>query len=169
MMKRAALVILLFTFATVAHAQQTFTLALQESRSFQMMGASAAWAIDASIVEVSASNGTISLFARGAGTTKIVVVSITGQNTFDVVVQPRVGTAPATQKKASSGVAEARYSSAARETAHRLLTTTDLPIGQIAGMVGFAEQSALSRAARRWWGVSARDVRRDSGSDAEIG
>lgn len=48
---------------------------------------------------------------------------------------------------------------ARRATAHRLLTTTDLPLAQIAGMVGFAEQSALSRAARRWWGVPARAVR----------
>lgn len=47
-----------------------------------------------------------------------------------------------------------------RQTAHRLLTTTDLPIGQVAGMLGFAEQSALSRAARRWWDTSPRDVRR---------
>lgn len=46
-----------------------------------------------------------------------------------------------------------------RQTAYRLLTTTDLPLGQIAGMVGFAEQSGLSRAARRWWNAPARDVR----------
>jgi AraC-like DNA-binding protein len=46
-----------------------------------------------------------------------------------------------------------------RATAHRLLTTTDLSLGQVSGMVGFAEQSALSRAARRWWGTSARAVR----------
>lgn len=48
---------------------------------------------------------------------------------------------------------------ARRETAHRLLTTTDLSLGQVSGMVGFAEQSALSRAARRWWGRSPRAVR----------
>ena len=46
-----------------------------------------------------------------------------------------------------------------RTTAYRLLTTTDLSLGQVSGMVGFAEQSALSRAARRWWGTSARAVR----------
>ena len=49
-----------------------------------------------------------------------------------------------------------------RHTARRLLTTTDLAIGQVAHLVGFAEQSALSRAARRWWGESPRAVRRDA-------
>jgi AraC-like DNA-binding protein len=47
-----------------------------------------------------------------------------------------------------------------RRGARRLLTTTDLPIGQIANMLGFAEQSALSRAARRWWDTSPRELRR---------
>jgi AraC-like DNA-binding protein len=46
-----------------------------------------------------------------------------------------------------------------RHEARRLLTTTDLPIGQVANMVGFAEQAALSRAARRWWGSTPRQVR----------
>lgn len=47
-----------------------------------------------------------------------------------------------------------------REAAHRYLTTTDLPMTQIAALVGFGEQSALSRAVRRWFGESPRDVRR---------
>lgn len=46
-----------------------------------------------------------------------------------------------------------------RHTARRLLTTTDLPVGQVAALLGFAEQSALSRAARRWWDASPRAVR----------
>lgn len=37
-----------------------------------------------------------------------------------------------------------------RAGAHRYLTTTDLPLGQVALLVGFSEQSALSRAVRRW-------------------
>lgn len=47
-----------------------------------------------------------------------------------------------------------------RQVALRLLTTTDLPLGQVAGMLGFAEQSALSRSARRWWGAPPSAVRR---------
>lgn len=50
-----------------------------------------------------------------------------------------------------------------RHTARRLLTTTDLPLGQVAHLVGFAEQSALSRAARRWWDSTPRAVRREAG------
>lgn len=47
-----------------------------------------------------------------------------------------------------------------REAIQRYLTTTDLSIGQIALMVGFAEQSTLSHAVRRWYGVSPRELRR---------
>lgn len=47
-----------------------------------------------------------------------------------------------------------------REAAHRYLTTTDLPIGQIALMVGLGEQSTLSHAMQRWYGASPREIRR---------
>ncbi len=46
-----------------------------------------------------------------------------------------------------------------RAAAHRLITATDLPFTQVTAMVGLAEQSALSRAARRWFGVSPRELR----------
>jgi AraC-like DNA-binding protein len=46
-----------------------------------------------------------------------------------------------------------------RATAARLITQTDLPFSQVTAMVGLAEQSALSRAARRWFGVSPRELR----------
>lgn len=51
-----------------------------------------------------------------------------------------------------------------RDTAHRLLTRTDLPLSQVAAMVGLAEQSALTRAARRWFGAPPREVRRRAGA-----
>jgi AraC-like DNA-binding protein len=47
-----------------------------------------------------------------------------------------------------------------RGTALRWLTTTDVPVSQIAGLVGLSEASALTRCARRWWGVTPREVRR---------
>lgn len=47
-----------------------------------------------------------------------------------------------------------------RDAADRLITRTDLPFSQVATMVGLAEQSALTRAVRRWHGVTPREVRR---------
>ncbi len=47
-----------------------------------------------------------------------------------------------------------------RSAALRWLTTTDVPLSQIAGLVGLSESSALTRCARRWWGAPPRDVRR---------
>ena len=47
-----------------------------------------------------------------------------------------------------------------RRHAHRLITTTDVPFTQVTAMIGLTEQSALSRAVRRWFGVSPRELRR---------
>ena len=51
---------------------------------------------------------------------------------------------------------------ARRVEAHRYLTTTDLALSQVAGAIGLSEQSALTRAARRWWGRTPTRVRRES-------
>jgi len=48
------------------------------------------------------------------------------------------------------------------EAARRYLTMTDLPMSQIAALVGFAEQSTLSRAVRRWEGQTPREVRQSA-------
>lgn len=49
---------------------------------------------------------------------------------------------------------------ARREAVHRLLTRSDLPMSQITRMVGLSEQSALTRASRRWFGVAPSQIRR---------
>jgi AraC-like DNA-binding protein len=54
-----------------------------------------------------------------------------------------------------------------RQTAHRLIIHTDLPFSQVAAMLGFAEQSGLTRAVRRWYGRPPREVRRRG--DARLG
>ncbi|WP_207392763.1 AraC family transcriptional regulator [Aeromicrobium sp. IC_218] len=46
-----------------------------------------------------------------------------------------------------------------RERARTYLTTTDMPMTQVAAALGLSEQSALTRCARRWWGQSPREVR----------
>ncbi|MFE5284006.1 AraC family transcriptional regulator [Nocardia sp. NPDC056611] len=47
-----------------------------------------------------------------------------------------------------------------RKQARRYLTTTDLPMSQIAAMIGLTEQSTLTRCCRRWWDATPREVRR---------
>lgn len=49
---------------------------------------------------------------------------------------------------------------ARRDTAERLILRTDLPFTQVAAMIGLAEQSALSRASRRWFGRPPRELRK---------
>lgn len=46
-----------------------------------------------------------------------------------------------------------------RDAAHRYLTTTNLPMAQVAALLGFSEQSSLSHAVRRWHGTTPRDLR----------
>lgn len=47
-----------------------------------------------------------------------------------------------------------------REEADRYLRTTDMPLGQLAGLLGYSEQSVLSRSSQRWFGTSASAHRR---------
>ncbi|WP_434992411.1 AraC family transcriptional regulator [Arthrobacter sp. Ld5] len=55
---------------------------------------------------------------------------------------------------------------ARRDAALRLLTRTDLPLQQVAALVGLSEQSALTRCVRRWCGTTPRAVRAGSGRPA---
>ncbi len=54
---------------------------------------------------------------------------------------------------------EATLDDVRRDAAHHLITRTDLPFTQVTGMVGLTEQSALTRAAHRWFGRSPRALR----------
>lgn len=51
-----------------------------------------------------------------------------------------------------------------RAAAARLITQTDLPLSQVTAMIGMAEQSALSRSVRRWFGVTPRQLRSTVGA-----
>lgn len=46
-----------------------------------------------------------------------------------------------------------------REEAERYLRETAMPLGQLAGVLGLSEQSALTRACRRWFGMPPSQVR----------
>lgn len=47
-----------------------------------------------------------------------------------------------------------------RRAARRYLTRTDMPMTQVADLLGFSEQSALSRSCQRWWKTTPTQVRR---------
>ncbi|MGK5533270.1 AraC family transcriptional regulator ligand-binding domain-containing protein [Streptomyces sp. URMC 129] len=53
-----------------------------------------------------------------------------------------------------------------RRAARRYLVGTDLPLSQVAGLLGLSEQSALTRCCRRWWGTTPSAVRRGGGARA---
>ncbi|MGB3770587.1 MAG: AraC family transcriptional regulator [Rhodococcus sp. (in: high G+C Gram-positive bacteria)] len=53
-----------------------------------------------------------------------------------------------------------------RGEALRYLTTTSLPMSQIAAAVGLSEQSTFTRACRRWWNSTPTDVRRNGPTKA---
>ena len=46
-----------------------------------------------------------------------------------------------------------------RETALRLLTSTEIPLYQIASALGLGDATTFSQYARRWWGMTARQIR----------
>lgn len=48
-----------------------------------------------------------------------------------------------------------------RSEARRYLTTTDLPMSQIASLLGLSEQAILTRCARRWWNTTPTALRRN--------
>jgi AraC-like DNA-binding protein len=60
---------------------------------------------------------------------------------------------------AESTTFEAVLDEVRREAAERLITETDLPLSQVTALVGLTEQSALSRAGRRWFGRTPRELR----------
>ncbi|WP_297614702.1 AraC family transcriptional regulator [Nocardia sp.] len=47
-----------------------------------------------------------------------------------------------------------------RGEARRYLTTTDMPMSQVASLVGLSEQSTFTRCCQRWWGTTPTAVRR---------
>ncbi|MEU8900940.1 AraC family transcriptional regulator [Nocardia sp. NPDC048505] len=49
-----------------------------------------------------------------------------------------------------------------RTEARRYLTTTDMPMTQIAALLGLSEQATFTRCCRRWWGATPSAVRREA-------
>jgi AraC-like DNA-binding protein len=62
--------------------------------------------------------------------------------------------------KAEDTSFEALRDEARRDLAQTYLAQADVPLAHIAEMLGYAEASAFTRAARRWFGMSPRDMRK---------
>ncbi|MEV0251309.1 AraC family transcriptional regulator [Nocardia sp. NPDC050712] len=48
-----------------------------------------------------------------------------------------------------------------RDEARRYLSTTDMPMTQIASLLGLSEQATFTRCCRRWWGLTPSAARRE--------
>ncbi|MFD6157815.1 AraC family transcriptional regulator [Nocardia sp. NPDC060256] len=61
---------------------------------------------------------------------------------------------------------------ARRDAAYRLMCETDMPLSRITTLIGLREQSALTRAARRWFGATPQQIRRAArarrGGEAQV-
>jgi AraC-like DNA-binding protein len=55
---------------------------------------------------------------------------------------------------------EALLDDVRRERARHYLVNTTLPLGEIAAMLGYSQQSCLTRSTKRWFGASPREFRR---------
>ncbi|HYK05131.1 MAG TPA: SPOR domain-containing protein [Thermoanaerobaculia bacterium] len=136
----ALLATLLLTLT--ASAAEPITLQVHESRTVQILGTTAAWAIDANVVDAAAVNGSVTLFGRSPGRTKVMVVSMTGENALDVVVAAKPRTAASsTAKRANQTTAEARYSSATREVQNNVSMTRETKNGRTEAYVRSVHQT----------------------------
>jgi hypothetical protein len=108
-------------------ASESYTIVVGRSQTVAAPGATAAWPVDSNILDVAAQNGTVTLFGRAAGRTKVIVIAAAGESAFEVVVSAKAGSAadPKRQPKSDTGVAEVRYSSAARELQNSVTVTRE--------------------------------------------
>ncbi|WP_433726992.1 AraC family transcriptional regulator [Nocardia sp. CA-129566] len=56
-----------------------------------------------------------------------------------------------------------------RAEARRYLTTTDMPMSQVASLIGLSEQATFTRCCRRWWGTTPTVVRREAAQQRPTG
>ena len=106
--------ILFLLFVALNASANTLQVAFHESATFRVMGATAAYAIDSSIAEATVANGDVIVYGKSAGRTQIVIVSITGETTFDLVVASQAIVAPQTKQTTDARV-ETRYASVGQQ------------------------------------------------------
>lgn len=127
-MKHLAAAVACLCALTVAAqpASRTINVRVHDSFTMQILGATAAFAVDSTIADAAANSGTVTIFGRGTGRTQVVVVSLTGQTTFDVIVAERrtLAQSSMTTRSGTDGRVEARYVSARREIHNTVDITT---------------------------------------------
>lgn len=122
-MKRvvAWLVLALAARAVAAAELKPVEMMTRETTSVALFGITAAWSLEPSIADASATDGNVTIYARGAGHTKVIAVTMAGQQTIDVTVKPRVvrsnGAAGAS---GDAGVVQAQYSTGSRQLQNEL-------------------------------------------------
>ena len=117
-MTRAVAVVVLLAIATAAFANGGFVVTTGRSTTIDIPGATSAYAIDATIAEVSVRNGIVSLTGRSAGTTQIVVITMAGSYTLPVTVQAAAAKKPVGVESEGPrhGAASAHYASSGGAT-----------------------------------------------------
>lgn len=119
-----AVIVLSFALPAVAATTTGVTLAVNETRHLQILGVTAAWAVDTTIVDVAVTNRGVTLVGRSGGRTRVMVIGITGENALDVVLTAPPSVAQRTAVPAESQtIADVRYSSATREVQNRITMT----------------------------------------------
>ena len=114
----------LFVSAGATAQVRALTVEVSASASLQVFGATAAYAVDSAIADAAAYQGAVTVFGRSAGKTQVIVVSMTGQNVYELTVTPRGGATSRAIVKPSPtrGRVETRYTSSQR----RVQTTVDV-------------------------------------------
>jgi len=106
-------------------ASAAYTLSVRESQTIAHPGATAAWSVDTNVVDVVAQNGSVTLFGRAPGRTRVIVINASGEIALDVTVKAAQNAAPPKQQSGDRGTAEVRYSSAARELQNSVTITRE--------------------------------------------
>lgn len=144
-MKAITLALLMMCSSRIAAETRTFTLTVNESQTVQMFGITAAWPVDATIINVSAQQSGVTISGRAAGRTTLIVTGVTGEHAFAVIVKPRAGADASAAVGGSahrgSTTTEVRYSSAAREIQSSIATTSGTAARRTETQVRVAHQA----------------------------
>ncbi len=103
-----------------AQAQSSLSVGFQKNIAFPIAGVTAAYSMDSTIAEASASNGVVEIYGKGPGTTHVIVVTSGGVQSLSVIVPQPPPSYPAgfvapQPANAESGDYEFRYTSDPRQ------------------------------------------------------